>query len=217
MRLVAECAGQVLPGLWQFDWRRRRARGPDAPPSPKSRGPKQVGYLPGHLAERILRSRATNEGERKQTTVLFADVVDSTRLTYGKDPEEAAGRLTPAIDAMRAAVFRYEGYVRPRGDGIQALFGVPIAHEDHAVRGCYAALDILQAVSELNKKLREETGDFVQVRVGLNSGEVLIKGIRDDLLLDIDVMGVTVALAARMESLTPPGTGADDRRNLGLG
>lgn len=167
---------------------------------------KPVGYLPGHLAERILRSRATIEGERKQTTVLFADVVDSTRLTYGKDPEEAAGRLTPAIDAMRAAVFRYEGYVRPRGDGIQALFGVPIAHEDHAVRGCYAALDILQAISDLNRKLREETGDFVQVRVGLNSGEVLIKGIRDDLLLDIDVMGVTVALAARMESLTPPGT-----------
>lgn len=162
-----------------------------------------LSFLP---SERILYARGALQGERKQATVLFADIVDSTRLTYGKDADEADVRLSPAIDVMRNAVFRYEGYARPRGDGIQGIFGVPLAHEDHALRGCYAALDILAAVAELNEKLQEETGEFIQVRVGLNSGELLVKGIQDDLLVEIDAIGPMIAVASRMERLTPPGT-----------
>lgn len=162
--------------------------------------------IPAHPADPALFSRATMEGERKHATVLFADIVDSTRLTYGKDADEADIRLSPAIDAMRNAVFRYEGYVRPRGDGIQGIFGVPLAHEDHALRGCYAALDMLSAIAELNKTMRETSGEFIQVRIGLNSGELLVKGIQDDLLIEIDAVGPMIALASRMESLSPPGT-----------
>jgi len=157
-------------------------------------------------SERVLHARGALEGERKQATVLFADIVDSTRLTYGKDADEADIRLSPAIDVMRKAVFHYEGYARPRGDGIQGIFGVPLAHEDHALRGCYAALDILVAIAELNARIREESGEFIQVRIGINSGELLVKGIHDDLLMEIDAIGPMIAVASRMESMTPPGT-----------
>lgn len=163
-----------------------------------------ISYTPPHLVDRFLAARATIEGELKQATILFADIVDSTRLTYGKDPETASIVLGPAIEVMRQAVFHFEGYVRPRGDGIQALFGVPLSHEDHAVRGCLAALELVCNIKHLNSTADGKGSEPIQVRVGLNSGEIIVKRISDDLLLELDAIGATVALASRMERLAAP-------------
>src|SRR5262245_40544990 len=104
-------------------------------------------YTPKHLAEKILTSKNVLEGERKQVTVLFADLKGSMELLADRDPEEARGILDPVLTLMIEAVHRYEGTVNQvMGDGIMALFGAPIAHEDHAVRACYAALDLQAAI-----------------------------------------------------------------------
>jgi class 3 adenylate cyclase/tetratricopeptide (TPR) repeat protein len=165
-----------------------------------------ISYMPQHLAKQILAARAAIEGELKQATILFADIVDSTRLTYGKDPETANLILDPAIEVMRRSVFGFEGYVRPRGDGIEGLFGVPLSHEDHAERGCLAALEIIAGTARLNSTLVKDGNEPLQVRVGLNSGEIIVKRILDDLLLEFDAIGATVALASRMERLAAPNT-----------
>jgi class 3 adenylate cyclase len=155
-----------------------------------------LAYTPHHLAERILGSRRAVEGERKHVTVLFADVKDSTALIDMLDPEEAAGRLKPALSAMMDAVHRYEGMVnKVQGDGIMALFGAPLAHEDHAVRACLAALAI-----------RDRSEDGLEVRVGVHCGEVLVRAIHNDLSVDYDAIGLTVHLASRMEQSAAPGT-----------
>jgi class 3 adenylate cyclase/pimeloyl-ACP methyl ester carboxylesterase len=162
---------------------------------------------PRHLAERVLRSRAALEGERKQVTVLFADVKGSLALIEGADPEDARRILDAALGVMMDAVHRYEGTVnRVLGDGIMALFGAPIAHEDHAVRACYAALAIQRAMQAQAAALRAAHGVEVSVRVGLNSGEVLVRAIGNDLSMDYDAIGPTVHLASRMEQLASPGT-----------
>jgi len=162
---------------------------------------------PRHLAERILRSRAALEGERKQVTVLFADIRGSLELIEGIDPEEAGRILDPAIEAMMAAVHRYEGTVnKVLGDGVMALFGAPIAHEDHAVRACFAALAMQAAASRLAEETRRRFGLELQMRVGLNSGEVVVRAIGNDLTMDYDAIGATTHLAARMEQLAPPGS-----------
>ena len=134
------------------------------------------------LAERILRSRGALEGERKQVTVLFADIKGSMELIQGTDPEDARRILDPTIEAMMGAVHRYEGTVnKVLGDGIMALFGAPIAHEDHAVRACYAALAMRSALREISEKTRRDFGVEVQVRTGLHSGEVVVRTIGNDL------------------------------------
>jgi class 3 adenylate cyclase/tetratricopeptide (TPR) repeat protein len=169
------------------------AAAPAAAPSPES-------YTPAHLAERILESRSALEGERKHVTVLFADIKGSTALIENLDPEEAAGRLTPAVSAMMAAVHRFDGTVnKVQGDGIMALFGAPLAHEDHAVRACLAALAICRAITDLAER-------EIDVRVGLHAGEVLVRSIRNDLSMDYDAVGPTVHLASRMEQAAEPGT-----------
>src|SRR6266853_2557569 len=119
---------------------------PPAPPvSSQDRLP--LAYTPPYLAEKILTSKSTLEGERKQVTVLFADLKDSTELIRGLDPEAAQQLLDPAIHLMMDAVHRVEGTVNQvLGDGIMALFGAPIAHEDHALRACYAALAMQTAL-----------------------------------------------------------------------
>ena len=118
----------------------------------------------------ILRSRGALEGERKQVTVLFADIRGSMELIQGADPEDARRILDPTIEAMMRAVHRYEGTVnKVLGDGIMALFGAPIAHEDHAVRACYAALAMQNALREISEKVRRDFGVEVQVRTGLHS------------------------------------------------
>jgi class 3 adenylate cyclase/tetratricopeptide (TPR) repeat protein len=159
-----------------------------------------LGHTPRHLTERILAERGDLIGERKQVTVLFADIVGSTALVREMDPEQASALITPAIDAMMAAVHRYEGtVVQVAGDGIMALFGAPLATEDHAVRACYAALEIAPGVA------RASDGRM-QVRVGLHSGEVLVKSIETDLSIDYTAIGATVHLAARLEKAAEPAT-----------
>ena len=164
-------------------------------------------YTPRHLAEHILTSRAALEGERKQVTVLFADVKGSLELIAERDPEEAGPLLGPVLDLMMEAVHRYEGTVNQiLGDGIMALFGAPLALEDHAIRACYAALRMRDAVRRYSDELRRAHGVEVQIRVGVNSGEVLVRSIRNDLHMDYSAVGQTTHLAARMEQLAPPGS-----------
>ena len=164
-------------------------------------------YTPKHLAERILTAKAALEGERKQVTVLFADLKGSMELLADRDPEEARRILDPVLTAMMDAVHRYEGTVNQvMGDGIMALFGAPIAHEDHAVRACYAALRMQQSVNRYAEEARRAHGVPVQIRVGLNSGEVVVRAIGNDLHMDYTAVGETTHLAARMEQAARPGT-----------
>jgi class 3 adenylate cyclase/RNA polymerase subunit RPABC4/transcription elongation factor Spt4 len=164
-------------------------------------------YPPTHLAEKILTSKAALEGERKQVTVLFADLKGSMELLADRDPEEARQLFDPVLERMMAAVHRYEGTVnRVMGDGIMALFGAPIAHEDHAVRACYAALATQEAIRRYSAEVRRGHGLEVQIRVGLNSGEVVVRAIGNDLHMDYTAVGQTTHLAARMEQLATPGS-----------
>jgi class 3 adenylate cyclase/tetratricopeptide (TPR) repeat protein len=164
-------------------------------------------YTPKHLAERIITSKASLEGERKHVTVLFADMKGSMELLADRDPEQARQILDPVLAAMMDAVHRYEGTVNQvLGDGIMALFGAPVAHEDHAVRAGYAALTMVSAVARVNEQLRRDHGVEVQVRVGLNSGEVVVRSISNDLHMDYSAVWQTTHLAARMEQLATPGT-----------
>jgi class 3 adenylate cyclase/tetratricopeptide (TPR) repeat protein len=164
-------------------------------------------YTPKHLAERIITSKAALEGERKQVTVVFADLKGSMELLADRDPEEARKFLDPVLERMMEAVHRYEGTVNQvMGDGIMALFGAPIAHEDHAVRACYAVLRMQESVGRYADELRRAQGVDVQVRIGLNSGEVVVRSIGSDLRMDYTAVGQTTHLAARMEQLARPGT-----------
>jgi class 3 adenylate cyclase/tetratricopeptide (TPR) repeat protein len=172
-----------------------------------SRSASPDSYTPRYLAERILNSRAALEGERKHVTVLFADMKGSMELLADRDPEEARQILDPVLSLMMDAVHRYEGTVNQvLGDGIMAIFGAPVAHEDHAVRACYAALTMLSAVGRANDDLRRHHGVEVQIRVGLNSGEVVVRSIGNDLHMEYSAVGQTTHLAARMEQLATPGT-----------
>ncbi len=124
-------------------------------------------YTPKHLAERILTSKAALEGERKQVTVLFADLKGSMELLADRDPEEARKILDPVLELMMEAVHRYEGTVNQvMGDGIMALFGAPLAHEDHAVRACYAALRMQESVKKYAEEVRRAHAAVVKIRVG---------------------------------------------------
>jgi class 3 adenylate cyclase/tetratricopeptide (TPR) repeat protein len=164
-------------------------------------------YTPAYLAEKIFTSRSALEGERKQVTVLFADLKSSMELLADRDPEEARQLLDPVLEQMMAAVHRYEGTVNQiMGDGIMALFGAPLAHEDHAVRACYAALAMQAAVQRYAEEVRRAQGLTVQMRVGLNSGEVVVWAIGNDLHMDYSAVGQTTHLAARMEQLATPGS-----------
>jgi class 3 adenylate cyclase/tetratricopeptide (TPR) repeat protein len=164
-------------------------------------------YTPKHLAERILNSRAALEGERKQVTILFADLKGSMELLADRDPEEGRRILDAVLERMMDAVHRYEGTVNQvMGDGIMALFGAPLAHEDHAVRACYAALRMQDEVRRYSDELRRAQGVEVQIRVGLNSGQVVVRSIGSDLRMDYTAVGQTTHLAARMEQLATPGT-----------
>jgi class 3 adenylate cyclase/tetratricopeptide (TPR) repeat protein len=178
---------------------------PTAAPPPPFASPER--YTPKHLAERILTSRSAVEGERKQVTVLFGDLKGSMELLADRDPEEARKLLDPVLERMMEAVHRYEGTVNQvMGDGIMALFGAPIAQEDHAPRACYAALRMQDAVGRYAEELRRTHGVDVQIRVGLNSGEVVVRSIGSDLQMDYTAVGQTTHLAARMEQLARPGS-----------
>ena len=174
---------------------------------PAARFSSPQSYTPRHLAEKILTSRSALEGERKQVTVFFADLKGSMELLADRDPEEARKLLDPVLERMMEAVHRYEGTVNQvMGDGIMALFGAPLAHEDHAVRACYAALRLQESVKQYAEEVRRSHGVTVQIRVGLNSGEVVVRSIGSDLKMDYTAVGQTTHLAARMEQLASPGS-----------
>ena len=168
---------------------------------------KPIAYTPPHLAERI---RAVNitDGERKTITALFADLKGSTALIEGLDPEEARVIIDPALQLMMDAVHQYDGYVaQALGDGIFALFGAPLAHEDHPQRALYAALRMQEAMRHYADTLRAKGYPPLLMRVGINTGEVVLRSIRkDDLHADYVPVGHSTNLAARMEQLANPGT-----------
>src|SRR5215470_453860 len=164
-------------------------------------------YTPQHIADRILTSEVAVEGERKQVTVLFADIRGSMELLAHRDVEAAQKLMDPVLERMIEAVHRYEGTVnRVLGDGIMALFGAPIAHEDHAVRACYAALRMQETVTRYADEVQRSHGVPVTIRVGLNSGEIVVCAIGNDLHMDYTVVGQTAHLAARMEQMAKPGS-----------
>jgi class 3 adenylate cyclase/tetratricopeptide (TPR) repeat protein len=176
----------------------------DENPGPWSQ---QVPYTPKHLAEKILTVRSALEGERKQVTVLFVDVKGSMDLAARVDPEEWHGVLDRFFQILADGVHRFEGTINQfTGDGIMALFGAPVAHEDHAQRGCYAALYLRDRLRGYANELRLGQGLEFAVRLGLNSGEVVVGSIGDDLRMDYTAQGQVVGLAERMQSLAEPGT-----------
>jgi class 3 adenylate cyclase len=169
---------------------------------PSTPPPLPLSYTPGHLAEKILTSKAALEGERKQVTVLFADLKGSMELLADRDPEEARQLLDPVFGRMMAAVHRYEGTVNQvLGDGIMALFGAPIAHEDHAARACYAALAMQEAIRRYSEQVRHTHDIEVQIRVGLNSGEVVVRAIDNDLHMDYSAIGQTTHLEVEADDM----------------
>src|SRR5438552_13417315 len=164
-------------------------------------------YTPKHLAERILTTKAALEGERKHVTVLFADLKGSMELIADRDPEDARKILDPVLAHMMDAVHRYEGTVtQVMGDGIMALFGAPIAHEDHAVRACYAALRMQESVNRYSEALRHSRGIEVRIRVGMNAGDVVVWSIGSDRHMDYTAVGRPTQLAARLVQLAGPGS-----------
>src|SRR5262245_23136069 len=201
-RLAVDEQGNVLV------WTGTEALTADAvapPGNTRDRAP--LAYTPTYLAEKILTSKSALEGERKQVTVLFADLTGSTELIRDLDPEQARAILDPALHAMMEAVHRYEGTVNQvMGDGIMALFGAPLAHEDHAMRACYAALAMQDALRRYADEVRRTHGLPVQMRVGVNAGEVVVRAIGNDLHMDYSAVGLTTVLAARMEQLATPGS-----------
>ena len=160
-------------------------------------------YTPKHLAEKILTSKAALEGERKQVTVLFADLKGSMELLADRDPEEARKLLDPVLERMMEAVHRYEGTVNQvMGDGIMALFGAPLAHEDHAVRACYAALRMQESREALRGRRAPRARAWrSRSASGSTPGEVVVRAIGSDLHMDYTAVGQTTHLAARMEQL----------------
>ena len=163
-------------------------------------------YTPKHLAERILTSKSAVEGERKQVTVLFVDVSGFTSIASRLDPEEVHALMTRAFELMLAEVHRYEGTVNQfLGDGIMALFGAPIAHEDHARRAVHAALGIGRALAEYQRELTPPRDIDFQVRQGLNTGLVVVGSIGSDLRMDYTAVGDTTNVAARLLQAAAPG------------
>jgi class 3 adenylate cyclase len=205
-QLASDEEGRVL--VWKGQLEQRSASLPQETPVQRP-----IAYTPRHLAERILaeqqalEARGAPDGERKTITALFADIKGSMDLLENLDPEDARQLIDPALTLMMEAVHRYEGYVaQSLGDGIFALFGAPIAHEDHAQRALYAALRMQEEMRRYADRMRLECGLPLQMRVGLNTGEVVVRSIRtDDLHTDYVPIGHATSLAARRQRLADPG------------
>ena len=182
--------------------------------APAPRAPRD--YTPKHLADKILQSKSALEGERKQVTVLFADIQGSMQLATQLDAEDWHIILERYFAILTDAVHRFEGTVNQyTGDGIMALFGAPIAHEDHGQRACYAALQARDQLRSFADELRVGRGLNFSFRIGLNSGDVVVGKIGDDLRMDYTAQGATVGIAQRIEQLAAPGhaylSGATER------
>ena len=176
-----------------------------APSDRAERSPRS--YTPKYLADKILQSRSALEGERKQVTVLFADVKGSMELAARVDAEAWHTILDGFFSILVDGVHRFEGAVNQyTGDGIMALFGAPIAHEDHAQRACYAVLSLRDELQRYAREVKRSHGLGFATRMGLHSGEVVVGKIGDDLRMDYTAQGHTVGLAQRMEALAEPNT-----------
>ncbi len=179
-------------------------RKPESAPSINYSEPQS--YTPKHLADKILTSRSSIEGEHKLVTVLFADVANYTAMSEKLDPEEVHQIMDGCFKILMDEIHKYEGTINQfTGDGVMALFGAPVSHEDHAQRACYAALSIQKAMAEYGAKIEDDTGAEFKIRIGLNSGHVIVGAIGDDLRMDYTAVGDTTNLAARMESIAKPG------------
>jgi class 3 adenylate cyclase len=206
-QVAADENGKVL--VWKGG---RQTSAAPTPPTPLSSAP--VSYTPHHLAERILveqaamEARGATEGERKTITALFADIKGSMALMEDLDPEDARAIIDPVLTLMMDAVHRYEGYVaQSTGDGIFAFFGAPLAHEDHPQRALYAALRMQDEVGKYAETLRAAGRSPIEIRVGVNTGEVVLRSIRkDDLRAEYTPIGHSTGLAQRMESLARVGS-----------
>ncbi|MGH7354294.1 MAG: AAA family ATPase [Candidatus Rokuibacteriota bacterium] len=200
----ASCGAELLPAS-KFCNKCGAAVPMQADGPPGSASPRH--HTPKHLAEKILSSKSSLEGERKQVTVLFADLKGSMELLAARDPEEARTLLDPVIERMMEAVHHYEGLVNQvMGDGIMALFGAPLAHEDHAIRACYAALRMQESAKRYAEEVQRSHGVPLSIRVGLHSGEVVVRSIGSDLDMDYTAVGQTTHLAARLEQAAQPGS-----------
>ncbi|MGH7276250.1 MAG: AAA family ATPase, partial [Candidatus Rokuibacteriota bacterium] len=201
------CGAQVSPGK-KFCGSCGAALhpGPQAAPAEPARFESPQAYTPAHLAERILKERAALSGERKQVTVLFADVSGFTSLSEALDPEDVHALINRAFELMLAEVHRYEGTVNQfLGDGLMALFGAPLAHEDHPRRAAHAALAMQQALAAYRDELAATRRIEFRVRMGLNTGLVVVGAIGDNLRMDYTAVGDTTNTAARMQQLAQPG------------
>ena len=164
-------------------------------------------YTPRHLVDRILRTRAAIEGERKQVTILFADIKNSTALAGNLDPESLHRVLDGFFRILAEGIHRFEGTINQyTGDGVMALFGAPLAHEDHAQRACFAAHWLREPLRDYADKIRREEGQSFSARFGIHSGEVVVGKIGDDLRMDYTAQGLSAILANRMQELAEPGT-----------
>src|SRR6266498_14713 len=189
--------------------------GADAAPAPASARPsaganvqsRPASYTPKHLAEKILTSRSALEGERRQVTVLFSDVAGFTPLAEKLDPEDVHRIMDRCYELITAEIQRYEGTINQyTGDGVMALFGAPIAHEDGPRRAVHAALGIQRAIQNYGKELRAQRGLLLQMRIGINTGLVVVGKIGDDLRMDYTAVGDTTNLAARLQQMAQPGS-----------
>jgi class 3 adenylate cyclase/tetratricopeptide (TPR) repeat protein len=178
-----------------------------APSSASAPHHAQVGYTPKHLAEKILKARSALEGERRQVTVLFADLAGFSALAEGRDPEEVHTIVDRCFAMIASEVHRFEGTINQyTGDGVMALFGAPIAHEDAPRRAAHAALAIQRAVRDLSRELASRLERPLEMRIGLNTGPVVVGKIGDDLRMDYTAVGDTTNVAARLQQSARPGS-----------
>lgn len=164
-------------------------------------------YTPKFLADKILSTRSSIEGERKLVTVLFADVANYTSMAEKLDAEEVHQLMDGCFKILMDEMHKYEGTINQfTGDGVMGLFGAPVAHEDHAQRACHAALSIQKTMGRYGEKIKDECGLEFKMRIGLNSGPVIVGAIGDDLRMDYTAVGDTTNLASRMEAMAKPGS-----------
>ena len=205
MEIVCSNCGAKIPPDRQFcgECGRALTKPKESPPidfnQPQS-------YTPKYLADKILTTRSSIEGERKLVTVLFADVANYTSMSEKLDPEEVHQIMDGCFKILIEEIHKYEGTINQfTGDGIMALFGAPVAHEDHAQRACYSALSIQKAMADYGEKIKNDTGVNFMMRIGLNSGLVIVGSIGDDLRMDYTAVGDTTNLAARIQQVAKPG------------
>jgi class 3 adenylate cyclase/tetratricopeptide (TPR) repeat protein len=192
-------AGEKFCGECAYD-----LRGPSGAPPIDYSQPQS--YTPKHLKDKILTTRSSIEGERKLVTVFFADVANYTSISEKLDPEEVHQIMDGFFKILMDEIHKYEGTINQfTGDGVMALFGAPVAHEDHAQRACYTALSIQEAIREYGEKIKRDTGIDFQMRIGLNSGHVIVGSIGDDLRMDYTAVGDTTNLSARIQQMANPG------------